>query len=472
MNKYKYLAKNMVLFLMSGLFVNVVSFFLLPLYTYFLTTEEYAIIDLVTVTQQLLFPFLTLSLCDAVLRFAIESVEEKDKLGKVFSIGFSISIFSSVIVLFFSNILKVIFGTEFNIKYFVIIFILTTFNSFFSNFIRAINKVRVMAMVSGIGNILTIVLNVFFIVRLHWGLDGYMTAYIIGQIFILMGYILFGHIFLYVRLGSIDRNLLAKMLKYSVPLVPNALFWWINSSLDKYFLRTLMTFGVVGLYSVASKIPAIIVSINGIFQQAWNLSAFKEFNNKETGLFYNRIFQIYQFCLFVVSIALIASTHILAKLLFSKDFYEAWIFVPWLIWGAGINAMNAFWGSMFTAAKDTRILFTTTGMGAVVNIVLNYILIKGFGATGAAVATLVSYVVVWVVRERHIQKIVSINIDWRKYILIQGCILIQILFTLTEKTNAFLIGVIAEAIVVILYRKQLLQIIVNVRNGYRKVKIR
>ena len=165
---------------------------------------------------------------------------------------------------------------------------------------------------------------------------------------------------------------------------------------------------------------------------------------------------------------MIAGTQICAKFLFSKDFFDAWIFVPWLVWGASINAVNAFWGSIFTAAKKTKVLFITTGLGAGINIILNYVLIQLWSGTGAAIATLVSYIVVWFVRVKYVQNLVKISIAKGKLLLIQGCILIQIILLESGVGNPLLIGIIAEVILVIIYYKQLLGIIDAIKRKYLK----
>ena len=75
--KYSYLAKNTLLFTIANLSNKLIVFFLLPFYTAYLSMEEYAIIDLISITQQLIFPIVTLDITEAVIRFGIEKYSIK-----------------------------------------------------------------------------------------------------------------------------------------------------------------------------------------------------------------------------------------------------------------------------------------------------------------------------------------------------------------------------------------------------------
>lgn len=452
MQKYKYLVKNIFLFMISGLFVNIVSFLLLPVYTSFLSTEQYAIIDLITVTQQLLFPLLTLSFCDAVLRFAIE---EKSEEKGIFTVGIISVLASSLIVLIIAPVLQTLFSEQINVSYFIIYFVVMAFNQLFANYARAIDKVRLMSFSAAGGNVVTILLNIVFIVWFDWELEGYLLALIIGQMLILMSYLLIGKFYKEISFKLPNRMLIKKMIKYSLPLIPNSLFWWINSSLDRYFLRALCGFSIVGLYSVASKIPAILTTVTGVFQQAWNLSAFKEYESTDRNQFYNNIFLFFHIFMLFAMILLVAMSKIIGTIIFSKDFFEAWRLVPWLLWGTYINSLNSFLGGIFTAQKNTKLLFTTTGIGAVVNCILNYLLILLWGGVGAAIATLISYCVVFVMRIIKVQKTVKLEFSYLKMFIMQIVVFIQIYITVYRDKWIIAAGVFSLIMLMILYGKQI-----------------
>lgn len=73
----------------------------------------------------------------------------------------------------------------------------------------------------------------------------------------------------FVSLKCIDKNTIRMLLKYSVPLIPNSLMWWIMSAGDKYIINYFLGDGANGLYSLSSKVPQIINMIYSLFIQAW-----------------------------------------------------------------------------------------------------------------------------------------------------------------------------------------------------------
>ncbi|MEM2146385.1 MAG: NosD domain-containing protein, partial [Candidatus Jordarchaeaceae archaeon] len=109
-----------------------------------------------------------------------------------------------------------------------------------------------------------------------------------------------GRVYRYIRFG-IDVQLLKEMLRYSLPLVPNGLMWWIMNVSDRYMLTFFLGYSATGLYSVSAKFPTIISLLYGIFFQAWQLSAMQEFGKEDFEVFFNRVFQIISGGLFIIT---------------------------------------------------------------------------------------------------------------------------------------------------------------------------
>ena len=408
-SKYVRLLCNIGIFTLANFASRILHFLILPLYTFYLTTEEYGIIDLMSTTISLIFPIVSLTICDAVIRFAIS---EKDEKENVFSVGFNVISIGGLFVLAFSIVIYILTDRAIIAMFFFIIYMLQSYNTLLGSYTKAIGKTKLMAIITTTMSLLTLLINVLFIADLKYGILGYWLSMAISNVIGLFSYIILSKIpkdAYYIDFTKLKENsLFHSMIKYSLPLIPNALFWWINSSLDRWTLTFMTSLSVVGLYSVASKIPTIVSTFNSIFSQAWNLSLFQD-GTDDNNEFYKSTQHFFNECLFCVVIVLISMTPLLARFLFSKDFYSAWIYVPILTMGVFYNAQNTFMGSLFTAKKQTKDIFTTTAVGAVVNIVLNIILIYFLGAIGAAISTLVSYIAVFLSRLVRIKKLYSID---------------------------------------------------------------
>ena len=437
MNKYKYLFKNIGLFTISNISTKLITFFLLPFYTYYLTTSEYGTSDLVNTTVQLLFPILTLSITEGVLRFALDHAENKKS---VFTVGLGFVTVSSLAIFVCSPLLDFIPGLE-NCKLFLCgVYIVTAFNSLFSTFARTIDQVKIIAVASIISTLITCGLNILLISYFHLGLDGYFWSLIFGNLIGCILYFIWGRYYRYISYRHVDKALLKRMLLYCIPMIPNALFWWANSSINRYFLTAMVSVGAVGLFAAASKVPSMLNMITSIFQQAWSVSAIQEYQSEGSSKFFSRIYEVYHLCILAASCFLILFSKWIGLLLFQKEFYEAWIFVPWLVLGFYYSALNTFYGTIYTASKKTKFLFTTTILGTIIGVIFNLILIPFWSVTGASIATCISHFVVWIARVMDSKKILRVYVDQKRMVSSQIGLFILVLLISQQISYSFYLG--------------------------------
>ena len=398
-NKYAYLAKNTMLFTISSFGSKILSFLLVPLYTAVLSTEEYGTADLVTTTAGLLIYVFTLNIADAVLRFAID---RKNNQEEILTYGIQILLKGSCVFVFLLCVawkLSIIDWPAYCYVFLFLNFFSNAINQIFSNYLRAIDKVFDVAVSGIIVTAVTIISNIVFLIWLKLGLVGYMLASVIGAII--------SSIYCAVKSGcrveyfykaELDKNVQHEMKKYSIPLIFNGVAWWVNNSIDKYFVTAICGVAINGIYAVSYKIPTIITVFQSIFSQAWNLSAIKEFDKNDKDGFFSKTYVTYQAGLVVLCSGLILLNIPLAHLLFAKDFFRAWEYSSVLLISLVFNALSGFLGSVFTAVKNSKIFAISTVTAAIINLTLNSLMIPTMGAQGAAIATAISFFVIWIIR--------------------------------------------------------------------------
>ena len=438
---------------MSSISTKFISFLLLPLYTYYLSTNEYATIDLISLLQTLLVPVLTLSLFEGVLRFGIS--RSKD-IKKIFTMGFIAAAISCMVVFVCAPFVMSLLGLHGFEYYWIAIYAVTVYMSFFGVFSRTIGKIKLMAFVSAFSSISVIILNVFSVAVLKLGITGYLMSMIIGNGISCVIYIIFGKFYKYFSLAK-DMELLKRMLIYSIPMIPNSILWWLNNSVGKFFLTALSSLSVVGLYSVASKIPMMMDTINRVFQQAWSLSAFKEFESDENTVksFYSNIFNAYSLLMLLISSIIILVSNLIGQLMFSKEFYVAWKLIPWLITGAFFSTLSSFLSSIFMAYQKTNILFMTTGIGAIMNIALNIILIPHFDANGAAIANLISSYIIWCISFCLVSKLIKLDFQFIRASITHAILLIECILICGTYTYSIIGSILLICIMILLNFNQL-----------------
>lgn len=465
MKKYKELLGNIGLLTLSNFGSKILGFLLIPLYTAVLTTEEYGNYDFITVTISLLIPILTLNISDAALRFLLD--KHKDKRD-VCNVSLKINLFSILILIILAilnNIFKIVGILNSFLFYFIILYIVTVLYQYFQNVIRGLDKVKILAISGIINSALMMTLNIYFLLILKIGLSGFFLANIISNAI--------ATIYLFVNAkDSIDilhksnKKLKKEMISYSKPLMLNSIGWWINNVSDRYVIIYMCGAAANGIYSVSYKIPSILSIIQTIFNQAWGISAIKEFNKDDNDDFFKRIYTSYNLIMVISCSVLILFTKILASILYSNEFYSAWKYMPFLMISVVFSALSGLLGGIFSAVKDTKTLGVTTVIGALLNIILNIILIKFIGVIGAAIATLFSIFCVWIIRIFKVKKYIKLNLNLKNDVLAYVILIIQAIVFLLIKNVLLLycIEILLLFVEISLYRKQIKKIIYLFKN--------
>ena len=446
MNRYKKLIKNTALITIGNFASKLLTFFLLPLYTAILTTAEYGVADLMTTTVNLITPFFTLIIAEAVMRFALD--KDCDK-RQVLSIGVFVTLIGSACMLLVSPLIKLSSDLAPYYILFVLYYFVTALQSVLSQFVKGIEKVTVYAS-SGVLHTMTfIALNILFLVVLSKGIEGYLLSMVLSNAITICYLIVGAKLWEYIiSPKSVSRDLTQKMLKYSVPMIPNSLSWWISNSSDKYMLTFFCGVAATGVYSVSQRIPSLFATISTIFISSWQISAIEDFGSDESIDFYSRIYRIYSTFNILALSGLILLTKPLARFLFSKSFFDGWKYVPILLAAFLFQAMSSYLGTIYTSAKKTKMLFISTVVAAVANIVLNALLIPAWGAQGAAIATFASYFIIWIIRLVDTRKIIRLKVDYKADVASYLFLAVQIIVVISDSHYMYLISCMIFAILV------------------------
>ena len=462
MEKYKYLFKNIGLLTISNFGTKILSFLLVPLYTAILSTGEYGTYDLVNTTVSLLMPIMTISITDGVLRY---SLDQNNDRNQIFTIGIKVIVQGFVILCAFVLINHIFVVFQLIDQYwffFLLMYGSTTFYTFISGFVRGIDEIPTLSVAGVLNTVAILAFNILFLVALHLGLPGYFFANILGALVPSVYCIAHLHLWEYWEpLIPVDRRLRHEMFEYSHPLIWNSLGWWANSAADRYVVIAFAGINANGIYSVGYKIPSILNMLANIFNQAWVLSSVHAFDPDDSDGFFSNIYALYNMLLVVSCSFLIVTTKVFAKVLYANQFYQAWKYVPFLLIAMVFGAIAGFVGGIFSAAKDSKIYSISTILGALINIGLNLALVPFIGAIGAAIATMISYLFVWILRmitvRKHMQLRIRIFRDSLGYIIL----LLQSLLLLTISSTVFLYSIQSALFIsiLILYRRDIAQII-------------
>ncbi len=406
MNKYKKLVSNTAILSLGTLASKVLVYLLLPLYTLCLSPEEYSVADLITQTANLLLPILAVGMVDGIFRFAMDKGNREDK-AKVFCVSIYTLLFGSIASLILYPVLSSIdlFGSY---GWLILLYVFASnLHQACAHFLRGCGNTILFSVQGIIATALTIALNLVFLLVFDMGILGYVLATVISDLLLALFLFLIKSLWKNLKPSNFDRTIAKNMIKYSLPMIPTTIFWWVTNVADRYMISYSIGQEENGLYAIAFKIPTLLILVSGIFSEAWQYSAVTDSDSDSEGSFFSNVFGSFQGMIFICASGLIIFAKIFSRLLFAKTYYEAWKYMPVLIFATVFSSLVTFMSSVYVKNKRSINSFLTAMIGAASNVILNLILIPVWGAQGAAIATLSCYVLVYIIRAIDTQRFIK-----------------------------------------------------------------
>lgn len=403
----KELIGNTLIIGLGSFSTQIISFLLLPIYTSILTPTEYGIYDLIITVTTFLLPIITLLMEESMFRFLIDCSNNEEKKKIISQAVLYITIATSIFL-----ILASIVGTTFDISYIVlsVINIFTCIIVALRNaLLRGLEKIKLYTISNFIISVVTILLNIVFIVVFRWGIYGLICGSIVSNIILTIILFVKLKIYKYVSFRTSDGELLKEMIKYSLPLVPNSLSWAVVNLSDRVVISTFMGTAANGIYSMAYKFPNLINTIYGFFYTAWKESSAKAIKDEDKVEFFNNIYKMLSNVMLSVSIGIVVCMPLFFDLFIKEAYSEAYLYVPILVISMYYNNMAGYYGGIFSGYKDTKIMGLTTILGAIINLVVNLLLIKFIGIYAAALSTLISCMFIYYYRKYKVKQYIELK---------------------------------------------------------------
>ena len=389
-------------------------FLMMPLYTGILSPAEYSAADLISQTANLLMPLACIGITDGVFRFAMD--KEADK-RQVLSSGLAVLALAGAVFLLLSPLVGLVDYFSDHVWLIAAYVLSANVHAVCAQYVRARDKTMLFALQGVINTALVIILNILFLVVFKMGVVGYVLSVVLADFAVTIFLLIAGKLYKDIRIKSVKGSVIKDLLKYSVPMIPATIFWWITSVSDRYMVTYFSGEAENGLYSAAYKIPTILTLVSTVFMEAWQYSAVSDTDasgksiSSESVDFFGNVFSHFQSIMYLAGSGIIAFSQIFIIILCADSYFEAWRFIPILTLASVFSAFTSFAGSVYLVKKKSMLTLLTSMSGAVINVALNLLLIPKMGAQGAAVATAVSYLVVFVIRAVNARKYVPFSLS-------------------------------------------------------------
>ena len=412
--------KNTILLAIGNILTKGLLFVMIPFFSRWLSTEDYGFFDLFCTYVSLLIPIITLATGEAMFRYSIQKDTNKEARKSYITNCLFIVCLNCLTVVAILLGAKFLFNWKLAIP-FIFLLVGEVFNNFFQSYLRALKKLNIYSFFSAFTVIIISIFTTIFIRKMNMGLEGIIYGYALGYITGNICIALYTKINNYISIKSISKKQIKSLIKYSYPLIPNSISWWIVNVSDRFIINVVLGVAANGIYAIANKIPAICSAIFSVFNISWQQEATEsvESGNMEAAKkYFNNIYNSMTKLLISICIVILSCNYILFNFIFDKRYYDAHLYSPILITAIIFMLLSQFYGGIQISLKRPKENGITTVVGAISNILINVLTIKFLGLYAAAISTLLSYIIVDLYRKYKLKKTVSFSLAKYNIIMI------------------------------------------------------
>ncbi|WP_034442288.1 lipopolysaccharide biosynthesis protein [Butyrivibrio sp. AE2032] len=409
-SKGKELAKNTFIILVGKICTQFLSFFLLPLYLSVLETSEFGIVDLATTYVTLLAPCITLQLEQAAFRFLVDVRKDKKGTKEIISNIFAAILFLSAVTLLIIKIVSLFIHIPYIDLLLVLIF-MTIVSGICLQIARGVGDNLGYSIGGFLAGGSTILFNILFLVVIPLGPAGFFLSSIIANAICSVFIFFRCGLVSYIGFKDISKNRIFELLRYSIPMVPNSIIWWVINASDRTIITIFFNVSINGVYAVSQKFSSAIMTAFLVFNTSWTESASLYLKDDDKDSFITKTFSKMLRFFSCLCLGVIGCVPLVFSLLVKDEYIDAYDFIPALVISCVFNMGSSMLGAIYVALKKTKEIAFTSILAGIINVAVNLLCIKSWGLHAASISTLIAFLVLFIFRFFGIQKHVRIRLN-------------------------------------------------------------
>lgn len=445
MSRQKDLAKNTAILTVGKVCTQCISFFLLPLYTAILSAEDYGTFDLFVTYATLLLPLVNWQLDQGLFRFMLDYRGNKKEQKKLFSTLLISSTAQSILyIILFACVEPFL---KIKNSYFILLYIvLHVYTALFLQFVRGLRHSVKYTVASFISASATTVLNVIALVFLKMGLQGLFVSTLTAQLLTLIYLVISSRAWEYFSLKAVQIKVFKIVSKYSVPLIPNNLAWWVVNVSDRTIISHFLGTAANGIYSVANKFSNVFINFYNILNLSWTETVSLHYNDKDRDEFLTDTMTSLVKLFVAACLGIVACMPFVFPIMVNAKYSAAYNQILILMYAMFFRVLVGLYSCVYVAQKNAKKIAYTSISAAIINITVDLILINKIQVFAASLSTLVAFLSMFIVRYIDVNKNVHMRI--KKPIAI-GSILLSVMLIGTYYCNNKVIQFVALCITAI-----------------------
>ncbi|MCM1132935.1 MAG: oligosaccharide flippase family protein [Ruminococcus flavefaciens] len=416
-SREKNFAKSTFILAFGTFLPKFASFITLPIYTGYLTKEEYGTYDLITILCTLLLPIATLQIQSAVFRFLIDNRDKNEEKKAIITTLFAFVVPVSVVVLtvlfFVLYKLDILLRLLIVVYYFADILLVVT-----RQVARGMSKNHMYSVSAVINSFLNMGLVVLFLMGFKSGLNGLVASLTIATTVSFLYIFIALKTWRYIDVKTLNKQLFKEIISYAWPMVPNSISLWIMRLSDRLIISAVMGTAANAVYAVANKIPTLLQLAQNTFSMAWQESASLTVKDSDAEKYYSDMFKTLYRVMAGFTALLLGFQPIIFKILIKGEYEESYIHISILTMGLFFSNIATYLGGIYVANMRTKSIGVTTVIAAVLNFLINIVFINFIGIFAASLSTAISYFFLMMYRLIDIQKFQKIKYPLKEMVIV------------------------------------------------------
>jgi O-antigen/teichoic acid export membrane protein len=395
---------NISIYIIVSVISAGINFFLLPVLSHHLLPADYAIVSLLNTYVLLLMPLISL-LSYAVLGVEFFKMKDKREYARLFSSALFVPVIPTFLLLLFLLVSFRSLALIMELPATGWLYVYMAVFCFVLNVIEVANlymvtakKAKLFAIFNLSKVVLEALLTLYFVVHLKQGWEGRIHSwFIVSVLFALVSFLIFyKESLLSLR---ISWKYIWLAITFGTPLIAHTIGKFIVNQSDRLFIAKMVTLEEAGIYNVGYTIGSMIMILITALSNYYSPIIMESLHKQSEGGLIKVVKANYQFLAIMVLgfIALNLASPLIFNWLISHNYQAA---TPYVFW---ISLGYLFWGGYMLFAPviyykhKTRFLGYLSVINVVLNIALNFALIPIWGGVGAAIATLISFFMLFII---------------------------------------------------------------------------
>lgn len=469
MSRFKLFLENILIYGLGGVISKAVPLLMLPIITRLMPdTFYFGLNDISTTIVSFGSAIAVLGMYDAMFRLFFDREDEDYRkticsTTLAFTMGLSILVFC--ILIFFKETWAQIFFADRKYTNLLVLsamsILIGATNSIVSAPTRMRNQRKVFLATNTLSPIISYAISIPLLVKgmyiVALPLAAVISALTIEIIFAILNHGWFS-------IKRIDFSYLRPLLAIAIPLFPNFLVYWVFNSCDRLMISQMLGMDYNGIYAIGGKVGQVSQLIYTAFAGGWQFFAFSTMKDKDQVDMTSHIFEYLAAIAFGAGILMAACSKTIFRILFTGDYVQGYMVAPYLFLAPLMLMLFQVIVNQFIVIKKTWYNLLALVVGALVNVVLNYILIPLIGIEGAAIGTLVGYIVSIVITATILIRMGLLRISYKFYVLSLSLLAYFLLWRFAMR-DLLLIPLVVVIVILfgycILFRKDIKQLISN-----------